>query len=140
MEKIADHVVYHIYVYATQNGKNFNLQKEEFLNFLGIHFNMGYHQLPSWKDYWSARLQCEIIAECMTRNGLDALLSNLHVNDNEAIPPINRGKLYEFRRLITMANDFFFYTYTGTKEVSVDETMILFKGHISLKQYNPKTN
>jgi hypothetical protein len=40
-------------LYSTQQGKILNLQLEELYAFIGIHFLMGYHKLPSWRDYWS---------------------------------------------------------------------------------------
>lgn len=62
-----------------------NFKKEEFCNFIVINYITEYHQLTSWKDA-RRNLRCEIIAECIARDRFAALFSNLHVNDNVAIP------------------------------------------------------
>lgn len=39
--------------YAHQNGREFSVQIEEMKAFLGMNLIMGYHTLPSLRDYWS---------------------------------------------------------------------------------------
>lgn len=48
-----------------------------------------------------------------------------------------KDKLYKLRPFIDMLNLKFKSVYKGSREFSVDESMILFKGRSSLKQYNP---
>ncbi|XP_022174208.1 uncharacterized protein LOC111036488 [Myzus persicae] len=83
MESILDDLVYQTNLYRTQNNKTLRIQREDMLIFIGINFFMGYHSVPSYKDYWSTS------------------------------PDL------------------------GVKEISVDESMIKFKGRSSIKQYNP---
>lgn len=52
-EGIHDHIVYQTNLYATKKNLNLNIKPYEVLNFIGINFLMGYHKLPSWKNYWS---------------------------------------------------------------------------------------
>nr|CAH7717483.1 unnamed protein product [Callosobruchus chinensis] len=73
----------------------------------------------------------------MRRDRFDMILSNLHANDNSKIPADNQDKLYKLRPFMDKVNETFEKLYQGTREVSVDESMILFKGRSSLKQYNP---
>ncbi|CAI6355306.1 unnamed protein product [Macrosiphum euphorbiae] len=73
----------------------------------------------------------------MTRNRFDLILTNLHLNDNTLIPKDNKDKLYKLKPLIDYLNEKFQLVYHGTNQLSIDESMILFKGRSTLKQYNP---
>ena len=54
------------------------------------------------------------------------------------MPTDNKDKLYKLRPLISRLNENYVKLYNFPKVVSIDESMILFKGCSSLKQYNPK--
>jgi hypothetical protein len=122
-------------LYAVQRGTN----KDEILVFLGLNMLMGYHRLPNWRHYWSTSkdLNVPYVPSAMSRDRFDAILSNLHVNDNMQMPRDKKDKLYKLRPLINTLNKSFSSLYNGTRELSVDESMIMFKGRSSLKQYNP---
>ena len=62
------------------------------------------------------------------------------MNDNLKMKP--RGdpefdRLYKVRPVLTMARDSFLHSYKPSRELSVDEAMVGFKGRSSLKQYVP---
>ncbi|XP_063235868.1 piggyBac transposable element-derived protein 3-like [Bacillus rossius redtenbacheri] len=126
-------------LYATQHEKNLNLKEGELLCFLGINFMMGYHKLPSWKDYWSTSEDFRVppIAEAMPRDRFELILRYLHANDNKSVPQGNKDKIYKIRPVVEKLNHKFQQVYNGTRELSIDESMILFKGRSTLKQYNP---
>lgn len=126
-------------LYATQNNRTLKLSENELLTFIGMNFCMGYHKLPSYKLYWSTSkdLNVPIISEAMSRDRFSEILSNIHVNDNLAIPVNNKDKLYKLRPMIESLNKRFAEAYHGTRELSVNESMIKFKGRSSLKQFNP---
>ena len=115
------------------------ITKKELYGFLGINLVMGYHKLPSWKMYWcnDADLSVPFIASAMTRNRFSQILSNLQVNDNFQRPKDNKDKLYKLRPLILALNTNYVKLYSASKHQSIDESMILFKGRSSIKQYNP---
>nr|CAI5844958.1 unnamed protein product [Callosobruchus analis] len=73
----------------------------------------------------------------MSRNRFEQILSNLHCNDNTQLPADNRDNLYKLRPLITELNRSFRMLYIPTRKMRVDESMILFRRHSSIKQYNP---
>lgn len=100
---------------------------------------MAYHKLPSWIDYWKndQDLSVPFISSTMTRNRFAQILSNLHVNDNNSIPDGNKDKLYKLRPLIEAINNRYTKLYNLSRRQSIDESMILFKGRHSIKQYNP---
>ncbi|KAJ8980494.1 hypothetical protein NQ317_000610, partial [Molorchus minor] len=56
--------------------------------FMGLNILMGIKKMPSYKDYWSARidLRDHFIASCMSRNRFSWLLGHIHVNDNTLQP------------------------------------------------------
>ena len=61
----------------------------------------------------------------------------LHINDNDAKTTDNKNKLYKLKPLLDSINSRFPELYKVTREVNVDESMILFKGRSSIKQYKP---
>lgn len=139
LDPILDNLLYQSNLYAVQRNKVLNVKKGELLAFIGINQFMGYHVLPSWRHYWSSSpdLGASLVKETMSRLRFDNILSNLHVNDNSTIPPNNKDKLYKLRPLIEALNVTFHTYYKGTREISIDESMIAFKGRSSIKQYNP---
>jgi hypothetical protein len=134
-----DDIVYQTNLYATQRNKNLNLKKE-LLAFIGIIFFMGCHSLPSYKNYWSADedFDTSIVRRTMSRNRFEMMLSNLHLNDNTTIPRDNKDKIYKLGPFVINMKTQFDLLHHGTRELAADESIILFKGRSSLKQYNPK--
>ncbi|XP_025196148.1 piggyBac transposable element-derived protein 3-like [Melanaphis sacchari] len=136
---IVDNIIFQSNLYATQNDKNLKLTEKELYAFLGINFCMGYNKLPSYKLYWntSEDLHVRSISKAMSRDRFREILSNIHVNDNANLPNNNKDKLYKLRPMIDTLNTIFPEAYYGTRELSVDESMIKFKGRSTIKQYNP---
>ncbi|KAK9730732.1 Transposase IS4 [Popillia japonica] len=119
-----------IYESNMQNGKVLNLKKPEILAFLGINLFMGYHILPCWKHYWIIQedLYIACVAKLMPRNSFGKVLQNLYV-----------WIIRHFQYLINMKqhwNGQFYKCSNGPKELSIHESMIIFKKRISVKQYN----
>ncbi|KAG1682704.1 PiggyBac transposable element-derived protein 3 [Nymphon striatum] len=139
-EEIINDLVFQTNLYATQGSRRFKpVSRDEFLSFLGINMLMGYHNLPSWRNYWStaADLHVDIVKDTMSRNRFGEILSNLHANDNSIRPNECADKLYKLRPFIDQLNNNFKLLYHLDQIVSIDESMILFKGRSSIKQYNP---
>ena len=67
------------------------------------------------------------------RNALQQIFTNIIKHSCKR----NKDKLYKLRPLINSLNDNLIKLYNVSYQVSIDESMILFKGRISLKQYNP---
>ena len=107
--------------------------------FLGINLFMGYHKLPPYPDYWKNdfNLHEEAVASTRLKNRFSQILSNIHPNDNSFLPDDNTDKLYKLRPLIKKLNDKYQELYHCTEKLSIDESMILFKGRHSIKQHNP---
>ena len=91
---------------------------------------MGYHELSSLTNYWKADqdLAVPIVSSTLPRNRFTQILSNLHVADNTSIPDGNNEKLYKVRPLISAMNANYVKLYNVSQKLSIDESMILFKG------------
>ena len=100
---------------------------------------MSYHTLPSLTCYRnnSQHFNVLLVSNAMPQNRFSQILSNLPLNDNSAIPKDNKDKLHKSRPCITKLNDNFMKLYNVNEHISTDESIILFKGRSSLKQYNP---
>ncbi|XP_045134450.1 piggyBac transposable element-derived protein 2-like [Portunus trituberculatus] len=90
-------------------------------------------ELPSTREDLAVRP----IQEPMSRDRFCKILSNLHLNDNQKMDPKKKDKLYKLRPLVESLNKKFENIRSTGEHISVDESMIRFKGRSSLKQYNP---
>ncbi|XP_058810917.1 piggyBac transposable element-derived protein 4-like [Phymastichus coffea] len=69
------------------------------------------------------------------------LLSNLHLNDQTKEPKkgeANFDKLYKIRPFIYRISETYTQYYDPTREQSIDESMVKFKGRNTMKQYMPQ--
>lgn len=144
---IFENFVYQINLYATQTatatGKSFTATNlDEIKIFFAINLMTGINPLPSYRDYWSSRVELRnnYISGLMPRARFDWLLGNFHGNDNMSQP--KRGepqfdKLYKIRPFLETLNHSFKKYYAPSENISIDESIILFKGRSSLKQYIP---
>ena len=61
---------------------------------------MGYHKLPSYKNYWlkDPNFNVPIVSKAMLRNLFSKILNNIHLADNEKMPSKkskNYSKIYK---------------------------------------------
>lgn len=138
-EEILDKIHFETNLKSVQKGKPAAISKDEIKVFLGINMIMGYHSLPSIANYWSTQKDLEVlpIKNAMSRERFQTILSNLHVNDNTKMDPGKKDKLFKIRPLLEHLNDKFKQKRSLSEHLCIDESMILFKGRSSLKQYNP---
>ena len=138
-EDIIEKVLYESNLKSVQNHKPAAITKDELKVFLGINIMMGYHCLPSIAHYWASARDLEVlpIKNAMSRERFQIILRNLHVNDNSKMDPRNKDKLYKIRPLLQHLNAVFADKRPLKEYLCIDESMILFKGRSSLKQYNP---
>lgn len=129
-------------LYAQQKGVDLGLSVDELKAFFGILLIMGFHSLPTMRLYWSSDPNFHVsrISSVMSLRRYLKILRFLHLGDNEKMP--ERGtptfdKLYKIRPLITHMNTVFLNCFNPGRYISVDESMVGFKGRSSLKQYMP---
>lgn len=114
---------------------------KELQAWIGMNILMGIHQLPRIRDYWSTDpvLGVEAISNVMTRERFKKISASIHPNSNDTMLPRgdpNYDKLHKVRPIVENLNRTIKEHYQNSKTVAVDESMILFKGRSSLKQYN----
>ncbi|CAF4271227.1 unnamed protein product, partial [Rotaria sp. Silwood2] len=114
----------------------------EITSWIRLNILMGYHKLPSYRDYWSSNsnLNVPIVCQTMSRNTFTKILSNIHLADNTKIPPKTSNKYsktYKVDEFLNILMKNFKKNYNLGENVSIDESMIKFKGRSSLKQYLP---
>lgn len=124
--------------YSEQKGISFSTNVEEIKAFMAIMIFMGYHKLPAMRDYWSAdpEMGIKFVQNLMTRKRFEALMQALHFVDNENAD--TKDKAYKVRSIIVHFNLTFQEYHPLTRNQSIDEHMVCFKGHNCMKQYMPK--
>nr|XP_033799977.1 piggyBac transposable element-derived protein 4-like [Geotrypetes seraphini] len=137
---LAAHIVEQSNLYMKQKGVPFQTDAQEIRAFLGMNLVMGYHVLPSLKDYWSTDpdLQVPYIAKVMPRQRFEAIRSALHFSNNEEMLPKSHpdfDRAFKVRPVMDHFNRCFQNARNPSQQQSVDEHMIRFKGHSIMKQY-----
>lgn len=143
-ENLLNTLVFQTNLYAVQkhNKNNSPTTTEEIKCFLGINLLMGVKKMPSYRDFWSSNyvLRDQFISSCMPRDRFGWLLSHLHLNDNLLECKkghVNYDKLYKVRPLLDELSATYKSSFRGSRQQSIDESMIRFKGRSSLRQYMP---
>ena len=139
-EDIREIMLYQTYLYVSQKQRRvLALSEKELFSFLGVNLIMGYHKLPSLSDHWrnDQDLCVPFVFNALPRNRFTQILANLHMNDNESVPQNNKDWLYKLRPFIDMLNRNYKLLYNISEYLSIDESMVLFKGRSTMKQYNP---
>ena len=96
---------------------------------------MGAYKLPNRRMYWSPKSRISVIADAMTRNRFDQILSILHFCENSA----NRDdKTAKIKPVLNHFNKKFQENAANETYQAINEMMIAFKGRHSLKVYMPK--
>ena len=98
---------------------------------------MSYHHLPAVKHYWSISNDLEVFPiKTRTRKTFKFILGNLHVNDNHKMDKTYPDRLYKIRPSLDYLNSKFVERFHA-ENLSLNKSMIKFKGYSLLKQYNP---
>ncbi|MGH0142048.1 UNVERIFIED_CONTAM: hypothetical protein FKN15_075309 [Acipenser sinensis] len=90
--------------------------------------------------YWSSNegLRLDMIANAMPVNRFEEIRRYLHFADNYSHEPGNKDKLFKIQPVLDRLEASFSKAVDPEEFQSVDEQMISFKGHLSIKQYIPK--
>ena len=103
---------------------------------------MGLVQKSELEKYWQMNSTTKIpfFRKYMSRNRFQALLWNIHVNDDTQNPPRNHpdhDPLCKIRPFVDMVQRNFLYAYKPSKRLSFDEACCPFKGRVKFRVYNP---
>lgn len=112
------------------------LNEQELLKFLAVRMLMGVNRLPEMKQYWSKDplLQYPIISKIMKQDRYFEILKYLHFSDNTRP---SGSKLQKIGTIWDLCMNNFQKTLRAHKNLSIDESLMLYKGRLSFKQYIP---
>lgn len=104
--------------------------------FLAVSLLMVHNKKNVLENYWSTdKLQQNYIPNIMSRNRYCTILSMLHFSDNSQ--PNKYGKLTKVKELVDMFRKTFSKNFIPFRNVCIDESLLLFKGRLSFKQFIP---
>ena len=110
----------------------------ELKTWLGLLLAMGLVQKKGRvAEYWSTHwlTQTPGFNVTMSSRRFLHILRFLHFVDNEAATVDKGNKLWNIGNVLAYLNKRFSTTYNPRRELSIDETMLKFKGRLSIKQY-----
>lgn len=98
---------------------------------------MGYHKLPSARHYWSndEDLGVPLLKKGMSRNRFQFLKSIIHFCNNDEASSNKADKGFKIRSLISLISNSYQRFGIFEENLSVDEMMIRYYGHNTLKQF-----
>ena len=108
--------------------------------FIGLCFYMGITRKPKIADHWKQKfgLFRSQVNTIMSRDRFQLIWRYLHLYDSELLPQLGQpDKLLKLRWLIEYLNKAFSQMYTTYGSVTIDESMVKFKGRLSFRQYLP---
>lgn len=88
-------------------------------------------------EYWSTQAihHIPIFGQCMSKDRFLLILSMLHFCDNDEADKSDR--LYKIRTLIDYARNAFKNSLTPFENICIDESLVLWKGRLCIRQYIP---
>lgn len=110
--------------------------------FLGILCVMGYIKFPSYHSYWNTDSMTEMpgFRKLMSRDRWLVIWEFLHVVNNDMALPRddpNVDKIFKIRPFMELVLKNWQEHYTPSVNVSVDESIIAYKGRTRMMQYMP---
>ena len=102
--------------------------------FFGLVFHMGLVGMPSYRAYWlrSRLYKNDMFPSVMSRERFQSIMQFLHFGDEPQQPD---DRLAKVRFLINHLNNNMPEIYTPHKELSLDESMMLWSGRLVFRQY-----
>ena len=123
-------------MYAVQqNGASIRTTKKEIEIFIGLYLRMGLVQAYSVRAYWETGTRHPPVADVMQRERFKKLASSIHFENNlEVTDKKKEDKLWKIRPWMDGLQKGL-DKIPSEEHNAVDEIMVPFKGHSSLKQY-----
>ncbi|PNF40775.1 hypothetical protein B7P43_G17113 [Cryptotermes secundus] len=106
--------------------------------FLAIIILMGLTKRENLKDYWSSDpfLEIAIFGKLMSRKRFEQIWWCLHFNNNE-VQPQPTGRLFKIQPLLDILVEKFQTVYKPEQQLSLDESVIPWRGRLRIRTYNP---
>ncbi|KAI4477629.1 hypothetical protein M0802_014674 [Mischocyttarus mexicanus] len=117
-----------------------NVTKEELTAFLGVILNMGTLPIPDMKYYWTKDHTGNIsfFRNTFRRERFFQIFWMLHLNENVSINTNVTTRIQKVSSFMDYIDSKFQGYFTPDREISIDESVVKFKGRISFITYNPK--
>lgn len=121
--------------YANQRNKPGNISDREIRSFLGVLLLSGYLQPSRRRMFWEREKDThnELIAEAISRDRFEYIMSNLHFADNNNLDQTD--KFAKLRPLFRHINAKCLENAPLQKSHSIDEAMVPYYGRHGCKQY-----
>lgn len=137
---------YAIEVLATSSGTERSritawkeLTVSELLIFLGLTIHTGTIKMNHIQDYWKQhRLFSNCFGKYMSRDRYLLIMRCLHFTANLPNTHQNMDRLYKIRPILNYFTEKMRTVYYPNKNLSLDESMVLWKGRLLFRQYMPK--
>jgi hypothetical protein len=114
---------------------------EEIKAFVALNIAMGINAKPSEKEYWSKFWLTQVqFGKVMSRDRYQLLKTFLHFSDNDERPERNEpnyNPLFKIQPLLDICLPLYTQVYCPGRDLSIDESMVKFKGRIDFRQYMP---
>ena len=118
-----------------------NVSSAEMKQFLSLYLLTGIVRKPEMNQYWSTNpmLKTPIFNNVMSRNRFQLILEFFHFNDNSKydVNDPKRDRLFKIRPVVDYLLEKFKSAYTPSKNISIDEELLIWKGRLGFKQYIP---
>ena len=111
---------------------------DKMLKFFGIIIEMGLVQMPEIDYYWSKSnlFGSEVIQNTTSIDRFELLLNFFHFSHNQE-EHADRDRLFKLRPLLDLLRGIFKSIYVPRSVISIDETMVTWRGRLLFKQYIP---
>ncbi|XP_049460947.1 piggyBac transposable element-derived protein 3-like [Epinephelus fuscoguttatus] len=120
-----------------KEGKSVNTNFKEIEQVLGMYMFMGLVQMPNVRAYWEIETKYPKVADVMSRDRFEKLLTLLHFQDNLSVSEdAKKDKLWKLRPWLEKLQEQCLHI-PPEEHHAVDEIMIPFKGRSHLKVYMP---
>ena len=109
----------------------------EMKKFIGLLLAMGIVKKPNIEDYWSTDpiLSTPLFNDTISRDRFTLLLKFWHFSNNEEVKEGDR--LFKLKTICDRLLERFQAVYTPGKQLSIDESMVLWRGRLMFRQYIP---
>lgn len=114
------------------------MTRVEFEKWLGLLFHMGHIKINRMEYYWnrSHMYQLGLFGHVMSRDRFFSIMQALHFAGNPTgDDPIPTDRLFKIRPLVDFFNKTMKEVYTPGKQLSLDESMVLWRGRLVFRQF-----